>query len=428
MTHGGRTLLLALAVGLPGTLAATALVWTGDYSAKVLWTVTVFGVGLWLAFAWALRSYAVRPLQTVSNLLAALREGNYTQRGTLGRRDDEVGLVIWEINKLGEAMREERLGAIEASVLLRQVMAEIDVAVFAFDHDGKLLLSNRAGEKLLGKPTRELVGTHASELGMAQCLEGKTPRTIEAEFAGATGRWELSRNPIRQGGLRHQLVVLSNVQRALREQERQAWKRLIRVLSHEINNSLAPIQSIAGSLSPSSDPDDLRRGLDVIRGRSEGLGRFMASYTRLAKLPPPRMKPVEVRDWIQRVAELDERMRVAIKNGPDVTIPGDGDQLDQLLINLIRNAVDASLETSGAVEVGWKLNHQRIEIFVADEGPGIESTQNLFVPFFTTKPDGTGIGLALSRQIAEAHDGTLTLQNRHDRPGCIARLHLPIAG
>jgi len=262
---------------------------------------------------------------------------------------------------------------------------------------------------------------------MQECCEGPSPRTIDAEFGGNAGRWEVHCSSIRQGGLRHQLVVLSNVQRALREEERQAWKRLIRVLSHEINNSLTPIQSIAGSLSPASDEEDLERGLEVIRGRAAALGRFMTSYARLARLPPPKLGPITVRKWIERIAELDERLQVDVSTGPEVTVPGDSDQLDQLLINLVRNAVDAALETEGKVEVGWNVNGERVEVFVRDEGPGLHSTHNLFVPFFTTKPNGTGIGLALSRQIAEAHDGSLTLRNRDDRDGCEARLRLPLS-
>ncbi len=425
MTHAQRTLLLALATGTPTAAIALALLWLGDYSPKVQWTLTVVAVGGWLGLAFALHAHVVRPLRTVANLLAALREGNYSQRGQSSDPNDDLGLVVWEINKLAEVLREQRLGAIEASALLRQVMGEIEVSVFAFDADDRLLLTNRAGERLLGKPARELVGVAASDLGMAEYLDGKTPRTVEGEFPGGLGRWELSRNPIRQGGLRHQLVVLSNVQRALREEERQAWKRLIRVLSHEINNSLAPIQSIAGSLSPTSDAEDLTRGLEIIRGRSESLGRFMRAYAGLAKLPSPKLAPVDVRAWIQRVAELEKRLPVTVVAGPDIEVPGDGDQLDQLLINLVRNAVDAALETEGDVEIGWELDGDKLEVFVRDTGPGLSSTANLFVPFFTTKQNGSGIGLALSRQIAEAHDGVLTLRNRPDGQGAVARLCLP---
>lgn len=431
--HSQRVLLLALAASCPGTVIAVALAWSGDYSPKIEWTLSAFAVVAWLGFSIALREYVVRPLQTVSNMLAALREGDYSLLGRSPHATDDLGLVVREINMLSDLLREQRLGAIEASALLRQVMAEIDVAVFAFDKDGRLLLLNRAGERLLGRPARELVGEHAEDLGMAECLAGETPRTIEAEFATGRARWELSRNPIRRGGLRHELVVLSSVQRALREEERQAWKRLVRVLGHEINNSLAPIHSIADSLhsrwsegeADEELADDTREGLDVVRGRADRLRRFMASYARLARLPAPVLAPMDVGDWVRRVAQLENRLPVAVREGPPLSIAGDRDQLDQLLINLVRNAVDAALETGGEVAAGWRVDENKLEVFVEDGGPGLEETANLFVPFFTTKPQGSGIGLVLSRQIADAHNGTLLLENRTDGKGCVARLLLP---
>jgi signal transduction histidine kinase len=234
----------------------------------------------------------------------------------------------------------------------------------------------------------------------------------------------------------HQLLVLTDLSRALRQEERQAWRRLIRVLSHEINNSLAPIKSSAESLlslltrqpRPPDLDDDLQGGLTVIAGRSEALRRFMASYADFARLPPPEPRSMDVGAWVHRVAELETRMPVTVRDGPETTIRADGDQLDQLLINLIRNGVDAAKETGGAVEVGWYTDNRRLEVWVRDEGPGLADTKNLFVPFFSTRPGGTGIGLVLSRQIAEAHGGTLELENRPDRRGCVATLRLPLAG
>jgi len=313
-------------------------------------------------------------------------------------------------------------------------MEEIDVAVLAFEEGGKAVLANRAAEKLLGAELARLPSPEARQLGLAAVLDGPAPRTLELTLPGGAGKFELKRTSFRLGGKPHVLVVLADLRRALREEERQAWQRLVRVLGHEINNSLAPIRSISASLRETAHvasrhdgwEQDMESGLAVIERRAESLSRFMTSYAKLARLPPPRLGPVEVEEWIRRVAALEKRIPVRVAPGPEVQIEADADQLDQLLINLVRNAADASLETRGGVVVSWSAGAAEVEVSVADEGPGIADSGNLFVPFFTTKPQGTGIGLALSRQIAELHHGSLTLENRTDRRGARARLRLPI--
>ena len=434
LNHERRVFLTTLLAGGPALAVALFLLWRGDFSSKVQWTLTLILVGSWLGYAVALRERVVRPLQMLSNMLAALREEDFSLRARGARVDEALGLALMEANTLGETLREQRLGAFEATALLRTVMAEIDSAIYAFDGDGRLRLVNRSGTQLLGEPPERLLGRTAGELGLADYLDGDAPRAVTLAFPGAAGRWEVRRNAFRQGGRVHQMLVLSDLSRTLREEERQAWQRLVRVLSHEINNSLAPIKSIAGSLRdlvarsprPADAEEDFRHGLSVIAGRSESLSRFIASYARLTRLPRPRLAPVRVADWVRRAVELETRLSVGVEDGPAIVINADGDQLDQMLINLVHNAVDASLETGGAVTVRWHADDRQVEVVVEDEGPGLADTSNLFVPFFTTKPNGSGIGLALSRQIAEAHGGALTLENREDRRGCAARVRLPL--
>lgn len=403
---------------------------------EVRWTLSVLVVGAWLLFFTALRERLVRPLQTLSNMLAALREEDYSMRARFGDPEDALGLLSLEMNTLGETLREQRLEVLETTALLRRVMEEIDVAVFAFDDQTRLCLVNRSGERLLDRSTVALRGLSAGELGLVDLLEGDSLRLAHRAFPGRTSRWEIRRSAFRQEGRPHTLLVVSDLSRALRAEERQAWQRLVRVLSHEINNSLAPIRSIAESLrsvlqrAPDGEQDgwkgDLTQGLEVISGRSEALARFMSSYARLARLPPPQRAPLDVGEWICRVAGLETRLAVTIEEGPAVGLRADGDQLDQLLINLIDNAVDAASETGGGVRVGWRVEREELEVWVEDDGPGIQDMSNLFVPFFTTKPDGSGIGLALSRQIAEAHGGSLHLANRPANDGCVVRLRLPV--
>lgn len=434
LTHERRILLLAILAGFPGTLATALLFWIGNFSARTQWTFTVLIVIFWLGCAFALRERVVMPLQTLSNLLAALREEDYSIRARGARSNDALGEVMLEVNALGEMLREQRLGALDAITLLRTVMAEIDVAVFTFDAEQKLSLLNRAGERLLAAPSERLLGRTAPELGLASCLQSEAATTLSLSFPGGMGRWAARRSTFRERGVPHQLLLMTDLSRTLREEERQAWQRLLRVLGHELNNSLAPIKSIAGSLesllhrSPRAQDweGDLERGLAIIAARAEALSRFMQAYAQLARLPQPRLQPVEVATWIRRVTRLETRLAINLLEGGNITIQADGDQLDQLLINLLRNAVDASLATGGSVVLGWQRQGPQLHVWVEDEGPGLSETANLFVPFFTTKPGGSGIGLVLSRQIAEAHGGSLTLENRREGSGCVAGLRLPI--
>lgn len=439
LSHEQRIFFETLAAGLPAVFISMFLLWTGDYTPKVQWTLTLVIGGFWLGYALAVREHVMRPLQTMANLLTALREGDFSVRARGANRDEPLGDVLAEINQLGGVLQEQRLGALEATALLRTVMEEIDVAIFAFDSNETLRLVNRSAQELLAQPAERILGRDASELDLKDCLGGEPIRVLTRNFPGGAGRWGMRRTSFREGGLPHSLVVIADLSQPLREEELKAWQRLVRVIGHELNNSLAPIKSIAGSLNtmlrkpqrPDDWQEDMFSGLEIIEARAEGLNRFMQSYARFAKLPQPTRLPVELAPLLRRIAALETRLPVQLLDGPEITANIDAAQIEQVVINLVKNAVDATLETclpgeaDRGVRVSWRRHSGQLEIEVEDDGPGIANSQNLFVPFFTTKPAGSGIGLVLCRQIVENHGGSLTLENRAGVGGCIARLRLP---
>lgn len=430
--------LLGMLIALPATAIAEILLWTGDHSSETKWTVTLFlGLG-WLIGASVMQGQVIRPLQTLSNMVASIREDDFSFRVRGASRDDSLADLTQELNSLADRMQQQKTSALEATALLKKVLMEIDVAVFTFDEQQKLRIVNRAGEQLMSRISPRLLGLTAEELGLGMFLRSRSPQIVEMTFPGKHGRWAVNHTAFRENGVPHELLIISDMSRVLRAEERQAWQRLIRVLGHELNNSLAPIKSIAGTLTsitgraglPGEIKEDVQQGLQVIENRVESLGRFMQAYTQLAKMPAPTKAHIEVEIVVRRAAALERRLPVAVVAGPRIEIDADMDQLEQLLINVIRNAVDATLDVSkdhpGKVEVGWRLGPYTVEIFVLDEGPGLLNSDNLFVPFFTTKHGGSGIGLILSRQIAEAHGGSLQLANRKDHTGAEATLSLPL--
>lgn len=424
---------LVLLGGAPAVIVALVYLFRTDHTPEVRWTLVVLILGFWWAAAASARQLAQRSLTLIANLLGALREGDYSIRGPGAQSGSSVALVMREVNDLGTTLQRQRTEAVESAALLTHVMEEIGVAVFTFDPANHILLVNKAAEQLIGRPAASLVGQPANAVGFDEYLTGEPRRLVDRVFGGRRGRYEVRRAVFYRDGRPHHLVVLSDLSQALREQEQAAWQRIVRVLSHEINNSLTPIKSIAHSLHRivTRAPEfprgaEVQQGLSLIEERSGALGRFLRSYAQLARLPKPNPKPLEIGELVYRIVDLEKRKRVAIEPSPAIKLVADSDQLEQLLINVLRNAVDAAQETDGRVSIGWKRAGNWFELHIDDEGKGLSDTSNLFVPFFTTKPSGSGIGLALSRQIAEAHGGTMALENRAPLPGCRATLRLPV--
>jgi nitrogen fixation/metabolism regulation signal transduction histidine kinase len=432
LRYQNRVLLPALVAAGPAWLLVAVLLWQSDEPPALRWTLFAFVSVFFLIGLAAMRQRVVQPLRSLANMLEALREGDYSMRGRNIDPYDSMGEVMVEVNSLGRTLQDQRLEALEAGALLQKVIADVDIAVFGFDSHLRLRLVNRAGEALLGGTADELRGRRAAELGLERMISEPSGRIVTHVFPGGSGRWEVRRRSFREGGKPSELLVISDLSRALREEERQAWQRLVRVIGHELNSSLAPIKSMAGTLrklirrepAPADWRDDANSGLTIIHDRAESLERFMGAYARLARLPPPTRRDTDFSALVGRVASL-QAGRVTIDGGPPARPSIDPDQIEQVLINLLRNGAEAAGER-GAVHVAWRAEEDRLVVEVVDDGPGLARTDNLWVPFFTTKPGGTGIGLVLSREIVENHGGAITLENRVDGRGCIARVSLPL--
>jgi len=452
-------------MGVP-LLVLTALElhqWHVDPS--VQWIVLPSLILAWLFLVSLVFEQIVRPLQTLANVVAALREDDYSFRARGGRRNDAMGDLALEINALAGMLQVQRVGAMEAMALVERVMKSMHSPVLAFDPEGRLKLLNTAAERAfsLGDSSAAVSPGDQGDAKNSKKGQGDLERLLGSQdnellsltSAQQSVRWVVKRTKFRLRGVPHTLFVLSDVSEALREEERLAWERLIRVLGHEINNSLTPIKSIAGSLrsrlrSVGNDleqGEDFARGLEVIEDRAESLNRFLQAYRELMGLPAPKLESVSMAAIIRRVASLETRLSVLVRDESDLLIQADPDQLTQALINLVRNAAEASLsldvvqyfessQTNGhsheinlpRVELAWERLHDEVVISVLDNGPGLSNASNLFVPFYTTKPGGTGIGLVLAQQIAMAHAGSVELVNRSDGNGCCARLRIPVHG
>ena len=445
-----RISLYSFLVALPALLVSGILVWMQPWTIGSRLSLIAAELFIWWLFALALQEQTTRPLQTLANVIGSLREEDYSFRARNAGPEDALGELSLELNALADMLSDQKLRSIEATALLQRVVDEIDAPLFAFDPASRLRLVNPAGEHLLRQPQARMLGRSAEDLGLQQFLNAENESVVELNVGESQARWLLRRSSFRQRGVPHTLVVLSDVSRALREEERRAWQRLIRVLGHELSNSLAPIKSIAGSLSSriSSTPmnaevrSDLQRGLEIIEARSASLHRFLEAYRRLAQMPAPVLREITLGPLIARAANLETRVRVCVKPGPHVSFLADPDQLEQMLINLVRNAAEAVLEGTpeaalaatpkgmsraqpNGVVVHWDADSEQVTLAIEDEGPGLMNPANVFTPFYTTKPNGSGVGLVLSRQIAEAHGGSIEIGNRPRTRGCIVRVVLP---
>ena len=433
-----RIRVFSLLLAGPGLIAAILLIAQQNWSRDAKWSLAIFLLLCFLICEAVLHDQVIRPLQTLTNVISSLREEDFSFRARGAVQNDALGELALEVNALADTLSEQKTFAVEATELLKRVLEEIDIPLFTFDPNGKLKLVNSAGTRLLQQSREDLLGRTADDIGLTTFFQSETGVTSGSPLH-PNARWLVRRTSFREKGVPHTLILLSDVSRALREEERSAWQRLIRVLGHELNNSLTPIKSIAGTLLLRvrgmeigvQEQADFEKGLGIIEARSASLNRFLQAYRQIAQMPGPKLQPTPVRSLLERTAALENRVPVKVESGPDITVSADPDQLEQVLINIVRNAAEAVLQAGhdpggeAPVSIRWSLNSHFLQIQVVDSGPGLLNPENAFVPFYTTKESGSGIGLALSRHIVEAHGGNIQLLNRKDAVGCIALISIP---
>lgn len=403
----------------------SGIIWT----CLIVYSLLLSGYGLQ-----RLHQLTYEPFHYCSNIISSLRQGDFSIRSHRSNQNDALGVLYNELNLLTDDLRENRLHKMEENRRFQILIDRLEVAVISIDDTKRLVLANDEAAKWLGLPRSRMLGAELHELGLGQLTDSIGEDTLELKLAKRNSRFLLHSASYRENGRPCRLFVLTDLKNPLREEERRAWKSLIRVISHEVNNSITPISSLAGSLRsrieqasvlPEEERERLSEALQIISNRSSNMTRFIKDCAQMAKLPLPQLKPLSVQRLLESVVLLGWPVNVRLVLSEDRSMNGDEAQLQQLLINLVRNAVDAVPPDDPKITIAWSLHPQRIEIRVSDNGPGLAETENLFVPFFTTKKTGSGIGLALCREIAENHRGSLELLNRPEG-GCQAILTLPL--
>lgn len=434
LTNHAKVFILSLVSGLPALAFMIHTIYRENYSTLAVYTIAVVVIVVYAYCLASIYRLVVRPWQIMANIVAALKERDYTLRVRYPNIEDPMGLSFEELNSLANYLQSQRLDMMETHELLFKILQEVEAAVFCFDQDENLVMANQYARNLYrcGK-SEPLTGT-ATELGLKDYIGSNLHTAYEISFPARKSRWLVKRSPYRENGLPHIMLLIADLQGPLREEELDAWKKLIRVLGHELNNSMTPLKSMANSLTrilrrdplPDDWKDDMSEGLTVIGRRVDGLSRFVQGYSQLARMPVPKKSPFHLRDLIERTVRFDPRFDIKLLKSQDCLLKGDEGQLEQVVVNLLKNATEACVDSGGRVQVSWKAGEKEVAILITDEGQGLASEENVFVPFFSTKKEGSGIGLALSRQIIEAHGGSITLENRKDRSGCTATLILPI--
>lgn len=377
--------------------------------------------------------------RSLSNLLDAMVQGDYSLRARTSDGDEALNELVDSINSLAIRLNKQRIESVESQLLLKTVINHIDVAIIALNDNNEMVLTNPASKALLMQLkslSESSVDQFIEQLVLSEAITSGKSKIMPISFYDQQRKYHVHLEEYREQGKQQKLLFITDVSNMLRSEERKAWQALVRVISHEINNSLAPITSISQSLHRLiSKQDDLNthkqhliEGVSVIAQRSRNLRDFVNSFKRIASLPEPKKQSTSIVELVSKVAALYKQENIDIETSTDVNLLIDTVQFEQVLINLIKNAVEAinNKGGDGKVVINWQQRDRLFKLAIIDDGTGVSNPENLFIPFYTTKPKGSGIGLVLCRQIIDAHGGNLMLTNRENKEGCIASIELAV--
>jgi len=372
-------------------------------------------------------------IRTLSNLIESMIDGDYSLRGR-AQTNKAFQELLDLINSLAETLSQHKLEARESRMLLERIMEQMDAMVLATNEQGNVVMANASANKLIFGGREQNTPIELASLPIGNEILEAQSGIIEFNHSQLSGEYFLFKEGFLSEGKPHQLYMLTNAERLLMEKERQAWQSLLRVLSHEMNNSLTPIATISQSMQQKLQQQDqaidrqaLLSGVGIINERADALSAFIASYSQLSHLPQPNKSSFSLNTVLTNLAPLFPGTSILFE-GDERVINADKGQFEQVLINLLKNAVEAMADAKEKlVEINWQQDEKWLHIHICDNGTGIANLDNLFVPFYTTKSQGSGIGLTLCRQIMFNHNGLIKLINRSEKPGVEAVLSLPIA-
>ncbi len=436
-------LALILLVCLPCLLVTVVSLFIANISLYLIGFIVIVLTLLCCYVAVASKQNSQYQVRTLSNLIESMIDGDYTLRGRV-QTNPAFQELLDLINNLADTLAKHKIEAKESRLLLERIMSQMDAMVIATDDSGHIVMANTSAQTLLLGTSKSSLSVNLSTLPLGDTIKNSQTGIIhfssnDDSNHGLTGEYFLFRDAFLSEGKQHQLYLITNAERLLMEKERNAWQSLLRVLSHELNNSLTPIAAISQSMQSklkkhgdTVNTQSLLEGVKIINERADSLSAFISTYSQLSHLPKPNKSTFALSNLLEQVSGLFGHIDVTINDTCHINLNADKNQLEQILINLFKNADEAMPSSANKkISIYTNLNGKWQQIIISDYGLGIANPDNLFVPFYTTKQQGSGIGLALCRQIMFNHDGLIKLANRIDPQtgtinGVDATLSLPL--